>query len=989
MSAFRRTAFALFLTAFVCVLLMGCTRVTPFSHLDDELSEMEACQRAADNLAFYRSRQNVQKIIYRLKRTERFMPAAEKERLAHAETRSQLISATYFYMMGQQRRAERAMQAINEDNPHAADTRQWLQFRYLCGLYGYGPEAGRLGVRQCRAIAHQLADEDLYWSVEATLIDAALLNDDGRYVEALDTLADVESCATERGWLESLCRVYEQMSVSYAGLDDKVYSDEYRNHYLDLLEEIREDKELTLRKSEEEARMNKVRHAFLLVMGIVLAIAAAFFILARRWRKRNKVYLSYLDEQLEDDRLREREQYAIHSLQTERNKRDNVMRKASMSIVTGVIPLIDRMRREINRGTNYGYVSELAEEIARQNEVLAGWIKTRQGMVSLHIESFGLQPLFDVMAKNNPSFSDRGLTLDVQPTEAYVKADKALTLFMLNTLLDNARKFTHEGGTVRVSAEDGDSYVEISVRDTGVGLSEQEVADILNEKVYDASRIGDNASPEVQAQKGSGFGLMNCKGIIDKYRKTDELFAVCRFGIDSRRGEGSRFWFRLPKAIRRVVALLAILLVPFMATAKDLSTDSVAVVAPYDSLLSVAADYADSVYLANVEHRHEDAFVYADSAYTYINRHMTEHAAESLPLLTVSGSGKVLEREWWMSNFETDYYTLLDLRNELAVASLALHRWTEYRLNNLAYTDLYKLISEDDSLVDYCRNMRRASTTLKWLILACVLAVFSFLLGYWLMALRPRKRLRDKEEQHKMEQAREIEEGSELHRLEHEENRLYVQNQVLDNCLSSIKHETIYYPGRINHLVQNGRYEELPELVDYYSEIYKTLASCAARQLEEPTFRRASVPVDELFEEAKSYVKHRNAQTGLSLSLQTANDACIADGDHVLLRFLLETLVDNAFAQEGGSDAVLTLNATRDSAFVLFSFTDPRPSLSKEQLQDYFSPSTEHMHILMRQIIREHDEYFDHPGCRILARQMSPEGGVIISFTVLSVSHKM
>lgn len=102
------------------------------------------------------------------------------------------------------------------------------------------------------------------------------------------------------------------------------------------------------------------------------------------------------------------------------------------------------------------------------------------------------------------SFQMRGVKLTVQPTDATVKADRTLTLFMINTIADNARKFTPAGGEVVVSAKSHQAFVEISVEDTGKGMDEETL-----EHIFDRTYTG-----------GHGFGLLNCKGIIDKYKKS-------------------------------------------------------------------------------------------------------------------------------------------------------------------------------------------------------------------------------------------------------------------------------------------------------------------------------------------------------------------------------------------------------------------------------------------------------------------------------------
>ena len=128
------------------------------------------------------------------------------------------------------------------------------------------------------------------------------------------------------------------------------------------------------------------------------------------------------------------------------------------------------------------YLDELLQQINSSNAMLTEWIQLRQGKLSVRVESFPLQPLFDLVAKGQPEFRMKAIRLSVDPTGAWVKADRVLTLFMVNTLMDNARKYTDEGGTVRVSAQEASDYVEVSVEDTGCGMSEDQVAHLFEYK---------------------------------------------------------------------------------------------------------------------------------------------------------------------------------------------------------------------------------------------------------------------------------------------------------------------------------------------------------------------------------------------------------------------------------------------------------------------------------------------------------------------------
>ena len=88
--------------------------------------------------------------------------------------------------------------------------------------------------------------------------------------------------------------------------------------------------------------------------------------------------------------------------------------------------------------------------------------------------------------------------------------------------------------------------------------------------------------------------------------------------------------------------------------------------------------------------------------------------------MRLEGEGTAAELEWFNNHIDTDYYTLLAVRNETAVAFLALGNLETFRYNNNAYTALYKQISEDTSLEEYCRQMQLSANNKIVAIILCI-----------------------------------------------------------------------------------------------------------------------------------------------------------------------------------------------------------------------------------------------------------------------------
>lgn len=845
-----------------------------------------------------------------------------------------------------------------------------------------------------------------------------------------------------------------------------------------------------------------------------------------------KAALKNADELIgQADRLKQAEkQHYLYRLHADNNKRENLARKTCCQVVAECLPFIDRMRSEIRHlaempvdsaqyAQSLQYVRELAERINEYNDLLSQWIRIRQGVVALNIESFPVQQLFDIVSRSSRSFMQKGVELDVISTDAVVRADRVLTLFMINTLADNARKFTPAGGKVTVEAEQGGDYVEIAVTDTGVGLSEEDVRLIRDEKVLDPERIGQGHSQG----KGSGFGLMNCKGIIEKYRKADDLFHVCSFNVESTPGKGSRFSFRLPKGMRRALSILLILCAGVTARAQDA-----------DSLLFRAYDYANQTYLCNTEGRFEEALMYADSAFMALNDDWLNNLGQDDVLLKIYDTDVPSEILWLgVDNFPTDYETILWLRNEIAVSALALRDWDVYRYNDDAYLRLFKMYFGEWKIEEDCRELQRTNSNLTIAVIVFALIFLMLLLARYVMHLRHWMKFRsdlqqtirvvnrisdmtavtdldnfnaddvvnrlvdgiyvelchlvdmrsimvalndegrmitaehkegptderladrvnacliqgveqsstdglchalplmltlDDEErmigavgfrlEHEPDETWQIIKGmvvnylatalyscvirfesgfrdieqieDELERIRYEENRLHVSNLILDNCLSTLKHETVWYPNRIVQMVSEiestdvaertgTQISDMEELVDYYREIFGILSQYALSQTTSQLVHRDMFKTGELADKLSSYVRKAQHRNGYNENVKLEFDDLIVTADSVMLEYLAESLMDKGMA-DGGD---MLFRAVADGRFVRFELHRKCVVPDPEVLDGLFTPlmNKDNMaYVLCRQIIREHDEAFGHPGCRINA-EGEPDG-IVIWFTV-------
>lgn len=776
--------------------------------------------------------------------------------------------------------------------------------------------------------------------------------------------------------------IREQLCLVYSAVNDKASSDRNRNIYLDLQEKTRQDRQLEARATQLSRSSMLLNVMIFIVVLMIVVVTLLLFVFARmrrqgedrfsmpvllaplrQWQKKNERYKVAMMERMEEIG----EETEVARLHLQQNRRRNLEQRAKVQLVNSVLPLIDRMVNEVGRlEKGFGsleYISALAGNINQNNDVLTQWIQMRQGEVNLKIENFRLQDLFDILVQGSMRFQLKGIKLIVKPTEVVVKADRVLTLFMLNTIADNACKFTSKGGQVVVESMPADGYVEIGVSDTGKGMSEMELSHI-----FDRTYTG-----------GHGFGLKNCNGIIEKYKKLSRLFNVCLIGAESSKGKGSRIFFRLPFGKLRSVFIVLVFglasLISMPAWASQHKRQHKVVQAslntePRNEAAKKALRYADSAYLSNVLGRYERTLQFADSCRRYVSK--------------------------------TDTATMLDVSNEVAVAALALHKWDLYYESNDFYTHLFREISADRSLPQYVRAMQRnnsnktVAVVLLIMLLIIIFPAYYFLyyrhkLNYKFCVERINKMndllLSDMSDKEKLEGVQQLNDfhkfnltveqrqslnavvgqietalkdsmlhkteleanaeiaSDELKRLRMDSDKLYISNSVLDNCLSTLKHETMYYPSRISQLIDNGgSVLAIKEVVDYYHNLYAILSEQAMRQVSPQ--RIDGETVSYLFEILKK------GNDGKPLVLTVRKYGCNTENE----------ARDSAF----------------DHAYAMVDVVMSELKLSESQMAALFTYATVNINLLLcRQIIREMGEATNLRACGISARK-AEDGATVV-----------
>ncbi|MHA4311967.1 sensor histidine kinase [Bacillus cereus] len=181
-------------------------------------------------------------------------------------------------------------------------------------------------------------------------------------------------------------------------------------------------------------------------------------------------------------------------------------------------------------------ISTISKECRRLSKLVANLLllaRSDSNQIEMDKKIFELDKLLEEIVepyKEIASYQEKEMILKVEHDISFM-GDRERIHQMMVILLDNAMKYTNEGGHIQIDCTQTNSSIRIRVKDDGIGVKREDIP-----KLFDRFYQGDKAR---STSEGAGLGLSIANWIVEKH--------YGKISVESRWGEGTCFEVILPK----------------------------------------------------------------------------------------------------------------------------------------------------------------------------------------------------------------------------------------------------------------------------------------------------------------------------------------------------------------------------------------------------------------------------------------------------------
>ncbi len=294
----------------------------------------------------------------------------------------------------------------------------------------------------------------------------------------------------------------------------------------------------------QQVRLQKTIRNFLIVGCLLLCFVAFLFLRARQKEKRANILLNRKNEEIRstaEDLTKANAEIvlqrdALEEANRSKNKLFSVIShdlRSPLNSLQGLFSLLQDGHLSVEELQEL--LPELSQRLGQTHSLLDNlliWAKSQMAGIRAHPSLLNLSPLIYETQQLVASQAERkkiSIMVDI-PSPLEVYADLDMVLIVLRNLLTNAVKFTGEQGAIYVTGFREQDFVYVKIRDTGVGISEEDRQLLFVET--------QSSTTGTLGEKGTGLGLLLSKDFVEKNGGT--------ISVESQINTGSTFTFTIP-----------------------------------------------------------------------------------------------------------------------------------------------------------------------------------------------------------------------------------------------------------------------------------------------------------------------------------------------------------------------------------------------------------------------------------------------------------
>ena len=328
----------------------------------------------------------------------------------------------------------------------------------------------------------------------------------------------------------------------YAGISELIYSEaserkireiEIRNEIKSREAQIKSLEELK-DKTEKELATSKKFVATLIVLLIVVLVSVVVFI--RYYREKKKIN----DELQKKNAMVLEQNDKLKELNSTKDKFFTIIGhdlRGPLNSLTSFSSLLINHTSSLTEQEIKTIAIDLDKSLKNLYELLEnllGWARSQTNSIDFNRENFKIAPVIKesirILAK---AALNKKIKLEMMVDEdVKVNADINSVKTIIRNIISNAIKFTNSEGVITIFVDEWKDIVEIGIRDTGVGMSEEDQS-----RVFDIS--AKHTTMGTNREKGTGLGLILCKEFVEMNGGN--------ISVESELGVGTTFKFTLQK----------------------------------------------------------------------------------------------------------------------------------------------------------------------------------------------------------------------------------------------------------------------------------------------------------------------------------------------------------------------------------------------------------------------------------------------------------